>query len=1067
MAETNNRKKTPAKATGSAPKKTATGRTGTSGGKNSTVTVTAASKAPAKSQTKKNRTTVKSTAAAKKPAGGKPSKGKGDEAQQAAKLKRRSNFSEQFMPYIWGGLALIFAVCLLLNAIGGAEKPEDHLMGYVGFYLSQTLFGCFGWSAYLMPLVFVNLAIFWRRYCEERLVAVKIVLSILFMVMLSAVIHVGVCTSNKELAMVYTPSYLFRTGATFESGGVVGGVVGNLLYTGLKLAGTVVLAVVTLPLILMMLVGVTPAYVFGKLRDAIKAKREQAAERREILREEAEAETEAKRKAAISESYREKRAKLDAENRRDEKDAAEPAETVESEEAEAKPVRRNGRRTVLVDADTGEMLDDGSEDAKETLTEETEASAPPPLADDDREELTSLPFHEPAAATPSREAAATVADEDEVECPDEEDGFVDKPFAAESRPARRGESRLYADDEPAFYDGDMESMATDLEEEAEPEPELEPAVFEELTEPFDETELTSAENQPAAGQYSVVYSAEKKPTDGVMVTINKQEYAAVAESGLSEEELVLSTAHSQAELPVEPAREYLFPSVDMLTRGSARYEANDAEIAENTRLLREVLESFHIRVKEISCSCGPTITRFEVKPDTGIRVRSIANLVDDIAMNLAKAGVRIEAPIPGKAAVGIEVPNAEPATVYFRNILETPEFRNHKSRIAACLGADVSGRPVILDINKMPHLLIAGATGMGKSVCINSIVMSILYKAKPDEVKLILIDPKKVEFAMYRELPHLLCPIVSDPKQAAGTLYCAVNEMERRFGLIEEVGVRNLAGYNEVTADDPERPRLPQIVIIIDELADLMMTAPADVETAICRLAQKARAAGIHLVIGTQRPSVDVITGLIKANIPSRIAFTVASAVDSRTIIDTVGADKLIGRGDMLYAPVGVNKPMRCQGTFVSESEVERVVTFIKENNEPVVYDEEFIKNIAVEAARCGVNKKKGEQVSIDDFDGLGGGQNLWGEDPKFWEALEVIVSKEKFGTSALQRALHLGYGKAASIIDRMEEYGFVGPDPGNKTGRDVRITHEQLLDYKANGLPGNRKGGGDGLFED
>ena len=512
-------------------------------------------------------------------------------------------------------------------------------------------------------------------------------------------------------------------------------------------------------------------------------------------------------------------------------------------------------------------------------------------------------------------------------------------------------------------------------------------------------------------------------------------------------------------MPAEPTREYRFPSVEMLTKGSSRYEANDKEIAENTRLLRDVLESFHIRVKEISCSCGPTITRFEVKPDTGVRVRSIANLVDDIAMNLAKAGVRIEAPIPGKAAVGIEVPNAEPSTVYLRNILETPEFRNHKSRIAACLGADVSGRPVILDINKMPHLLIAGATGMGKSVCINSIVMSILYKAKPDEVKLILIDPKKVEFAMYRELPHLVCPIVSDPKQAAGTLYCAVNEMERRFGLIEEVGVRNVAGYNEITADDPERPALPQIVIIIDELADLMMTAPADVETAICRLAQKARAAGIHLVIGTQRPSVDVITGLIKANVPSRIAFTVASSVDSRTIIDTVGADKLIGRGDMLYAPVGVNKPMRCQGTFVSEAEVERVVTFIKENNEPVQYDEEFIKNIAVEAARCGVNKKKGEQVSIDDFDGLDGGNKLWGEEPIFWKALDIIVSKEKFGTSALQRALHLGYGRAASLIDKLQEYGFVGPDPGNKTGREVYITHEQLADYKANGLPGRRGG--------
>ncbi len=1065
MAESKNRNKTPAKAGGTAAKKPAAGSKGASAGKGGTVTTTAASKAPAKSQTKKKNTTVKSTAAA-----GKPAKRKGDEAQQTAKLKRRSNFSEQFMPYIFAGLALIFAVCLVLNAIGGAEKPEDHLMGYVGYYLCYALFGCFGWTAYLIPLIFVNLAIFWRRYCEENLVAVKVVLSVLLMVMISAVIHVGVCTSDPSLAKIYAPAYLFKTGAAFESGGVVGGVVGNLFYTGLRLPGTIVLAVVTLPLMVMMLVGVTPAFVFGKLWASFKAWREKTAEEREARREEEAAEAEAERKAATAESYREKRAKLDADRRRAEASAGSDVDTAEETEdtsketsketskagaeAPARSVGKSGRRVAMVDTETGEMLEVPEEitlPATETKPKETE----------EEEELAALPFSESASKSEpvsddkvARSSADT--DIDGVACPDEDedDGFVSKEFTADVSRSRndaaRREEHLYADEEQGLYDGDTDSMDTDLEEEAE------------IDEETDSAELTAAETTPGMGGVHVVTyteAAEPKPSENVTVTILRPETAAIGETGLSEEELVISTAHSKAELPAEPAREYIFPSVDMLTRGSSRYEANDAEIAENTRLLREVLESFHIRVKEISCSCGPTITRFEVKPDTGIRVRSIANLVDDIAMNLAKAGVRIEAPIPGKAAVGIEVPNAEPATVYFRNILETPEFRNHKSRIAACLGADVSGRPVILDINKMPHLLIAGATGMGKSVCINSIVMSILYKAKPNEVKLILIDPKKVEFAMYRELPHLLCPIVSDPKQAAGTLYCAVNEMERRFGLIEEVGVRNLAGYNEVTADDPERPPLPQIVIIIDELADLMMTAPADVETAICRLAQKARAAGIHLVIGTQRPSVDVITGLIKANIPSRIAFTVASAVDSRTIIDTVGADKLIGRGDMLYAPVGVNKPMRCQGTFVSETEVERVVTFIKENNEPVVYDEEFIKNIAVEAARCGVNKKKGEQVSIDDFDGLGGGQNLWGEEPKFWEALEVIVSKEKIGTSALQRALHLGYGKAASIIDRMEEYGFVGPDPGNKTGRDVRITHEQLLDYKANGLPGNRGG--------
>ncbi|MBR5124535.1 MAG: DUF87 domain-containing protein [Clostridia bacterium] len=855
-------------------------------------------------------------------------------------------------------------------------------------------------------------------------------------------------------------AYLYTTGAAFEGGGIVGGVVGNLMYTGLKLPGSIVLSVVIIPLILMLLVGVTPTALFGKIRSAAKASKEKKAARRAERDDDDDDERDERvdrnrRKGAEAESRRDAKGKVKA----DEEEPEEAEETDEGEESSAKSARadkksaRKNRRTKLVDMDTGEVLEED-------------------------EECAALPFSDPEAKPSEKEEAQETAAEDradtrkmgrkktarsrdgELDWSDEIDEELavlkgvekDAPASREgartadagaSDDARRQNSRDdYADDKDGeAYEGEMESVAADLE---------------------DEETATAAESASSVPYITnKAEGAEKSSSkDRTVVTILREDGSAVPERGLSEEELVLPTTFED-ETPAEPDREYLFPSVDMLTRGSSRYEANDAEIATNTQLLREVLESFHIRVKEISCSCGPTITRFEVKPDTGVRVRSIANLVDDIAMNLAKAGVRIEAPIPGKAAVGIEVPNAEPATVYFRNILETPEFRNHKSRIAACLGADVSGRPVILDINKMPHLLIAGATGMGKSVCINSVIMSLLYKARPDEVKLVLIDPKKVEFAMYRELPHLLCPIVSDPKQAAGALYCAVNEMERRFGLIEEVGVRNLAGYNEITAGDPERPPLPQIVIIIDELADLMMTAPGDVETAICRLAQKARAAGIHLVIGTQRPSVDVITGLIKANIPSRIAFTVASAVDSRTIIDTVGADKLIGRGDMLYAPVGANKPMRCQGTFVSETEVERVVSFIKEHNAPVVYDEQFIKNIAVEAARCGVGKKKGDQMSDDDFNDLGGGQNLWGEEPVFWEALEVVVTKEKIGTSALQRALKLGYGRAAGLVDRLEEYGFVGRDPGNKTGRDVLITYEQLLDYKANGLPGHRKGDG------
>lgn len=558
---------------------------------------------------------------------------------------------------------------------------------------------------------------------------------------------------------------------------------------------------------------------------------------------------------------------------------------------------------------------------------------------------------------------------------------------------------------------------------------------------------TSADESDPLAELPVRQSRHRKEEPQKLdVTVLPSETAAITDTpdnpvgGLPEEEVVAGGV----EQPEAPA--YVFPPIDLLTRGSSKFSADEAQIQKNTRILQETLESFKIRVKSISCSCGPTVTRYEVKPEAGVRVRSIANLVDDIAMNLAKAGVRIEAPIPGKSAVGIEVPNDNPATVYLRNLLETPEFRNGKSRITSCLGCEVSGRPVIFDINKMPHLLVSGTTGSGKSVCINSIILSILYKAKPEEVKLILVDPKKVEFSMYRDIPHLYCPIVTDPKKAAGALYSAVAEMERRFELIEEVGVRNLAGYNEITAGDNEHPPMPQMIIIIDELADLMMTAPADVENAICRLAQKGRAAGIHLILGTQRPSVDVITGLIKANVPSRIAFTVKSQVDSRTIIDVAGAEKLIGRGDMLYAPVGSTKPLRVQGAFVSDSEVEKVVEYVKEHNAKPVYDEEFMMTIDAEAARCGTGKKKTEeQISIDDLGTAGSG-----EDPKFWEAVEVAVEANKVSTSLLQRRLELGYGRAAKIIDRMQEMGFVSPADGNKPRR-VLITPQDLAEIKMN----------------
>ena len=572
----------------------------------------------------------------------------------------------------------------------------------------------------------------------------------------------------------------------------------------------------------------------------------------------------------------------------------------------------------------------------------------------------------------------------------------------------------------------------------------------------DDEDDTSAAGADFGGD-PVFDNPEFKGISGVIENLRSESAKAPAEEIYDDEEIELAPIDADelqsdmAEValnddeeftePEEVELPYVFPHMDMLEKNrNTQQQDFTAELQENAKILMETLRSFKVNVREITYSRGPTITRYELKPEAGTRVRAIANLVDDIALNLATSGVRIEAPIPNKPAVGIEVPNRDRATVYLRDLIDSPKFTDSKSRLTSSLGMDVGGNPIYFDIAKMPHLLIAGATGMGKSVCINSIIVSILYKAKPSEVKLILVDPKKVEFNIYKDIPHLYAPIVSDPKKAAGALASAVAEMERRFELIEEVGVRDIATYNAVTENDPTKEFMPQMVIIIDELADLMMTAPDEVEASICRLAQKARAAGIHIIIGTQRPSVDVITGLIKANIPSRIACTVASQIDSRTILDMAGAEKLIGRGDMLFAPVGAAKPMRVQGAFVSEAEVERIVSFIKENNTKAKYHTDFISRIEEEAAKCGVKKgaNSGGGADMPEGDSEGG-------DSKFADAVMVAVSEGKISTSLLQRRIGVGYGRAAKLIDTMEEMGYVSKADGNKP-RKVLITMDQYL---------------------
>ncbi len=485
---------------------------------------------------------------------------------------------------------------------------------------------------------------------------------------------------------------------------------------------------------------------------------------------------------------------------------------------------------------------------------------------------------------------------------------------------------------------------------------------------------------------------------------------------------------------------YKFPPINLLESiNSSNSKTVAAELESTAQRLVETLQSFGVETKVINVSRGPTVTRYELQPKAGVKISKITNLADDIALNLATAGVRIEAPIPNKAAVGIEVPNRASATVGVREIIESTTFSSSKSKLTVSMGKDIGGNTVVADIAKMPHGLIAGATGSGKSVCINSFIISLLYKASPDEVKLLMIDPKVVELGIYNGIPHLLVPVVTEPRKAAGALGWAVNEMEQRYKMFADRDVRNIEGYNkfvESLVDEPEVKKMPRIVIIIDELADLMMTAPKEVEDSINRIAAKARAAGIHLLIATQRPSVNVVTGVIKANIPTRIAFAVSSHIDSGTILDSNGAEKLLGRGDMLFRPVGATKPNRIQGCFVSDEEVERVVEFVK-NSGKANYDDNIMIEIERQAA---IDKQQRTGVAED-------GAN--DEDPMLQEAIKVVVEFGQASTSMLQRKLKLGYGRASRIIDQMEERGIIGGYEGSKP-RQVLITREQLMELQA-----------------
>ncbi len=509
-----------------------------------------------------------------------------------------------------------------------------------------------------------------------------------------------------------------------------------------------------------------------------------------------------------------------------------------------------------------------------------------------------------------------------------------------------------------------------------------------------------------------------------------------------EEDVIEEAIEESVDKQPEPVKAYELPPVDCLDAPKRSTKAGSAnELREKGETIVKTLASFGVGTRIVEICQSPSVTRFELQPEPGVKISKITALADDIAMNLAASGVRIEAPIPNKNAVGIEVPNAEKAMVTLREIIDSDSFRNSKSRLNVALGRDIQGEVTCADLAKMPHLLVAGTTGSGKSVCLNTMIMSLLYNATPEEVKLIMIDPKKVEFTVYKSIPHLLVPVVADPRKAAGALSWAVAEMDKRYALFADHGVRNLQGYNTYAVSN-NLPKMPQIVIIIDELSDLMMAASNEVEDSICRLAQKARAAGMHLIVATQRPSVDVITGLIKANIPSRIAFAVKSQIDSRTIIDTQGAEKLLGNGDMLYCPVGLSKPVRVQGAYVSDDEIERVIEFVTSQGD-VQYDDSVMQEIEIKASQSG-GKKKGAEVVVE----TGGGSDY--DDEMIPKAIEVVVEAGMASTTLLQRKLKLGYARAARIVDELSEKGIIGPFEGSKP-RKVLITKEQWYEMQAN----------------
>lgn len=836
----------------------------------------------------------------------------------ASKARKQREQQESFRNEVILWIVLAVCIVLLLANFG--------IGGKIGSGVSSFFFGIFGLMAYVFPICFFLAVVFAVSNRENKVAAVKIVAAVLFVSFLCLFVQM-VTDSSKEAGAISAFRYGFENKA---GGGIIGGLLEQLLCPNFGVPGTYVIDIIVL---IISLVLITERSIMKGMQKGGKV---------------------------IYDS-----AKDDAIRRMD---AAKERREEREKEREKEQARRRMEKKV-----SGVALDTKlpSPDKKKVKS-------------DDISEITLSDIEDMPVVQEENKVALTAANGSQG---------VEQPV-------------IHTLNEP---------VATIHRTEVKPviEPAFEPEPVAEKTESYMQKEPV----QPAMDEEK---PRKNKKQDKMEI---EDEVAAVEESIVKQE---------------SSGGRYVFPPVDLLKKGNTGASGDTRDYLNQTAAkLKETLKNFGINITITAINCGPAVTRYEFQPEMGVKVSKIVNLSDDIKMNLAAADIRIEAPIPGKAAIGIEVPNKESIPVMFRDLVESEEFHANKSPIAFAAGKDIAGKVMIADIAKMPHLLIAGATGSGKSVCINTIIMSILYRADPEDVKLIMIDPKVVELSVYNGIPHLFIPVVTDPKKAAGALHWAVAEMTDRYQKFAEYGVRDLKGYNQKIEgikdiDDPDKPKkMPQIVIIVDELADLMMVAPGDVEDAICRLAQLARAAGIHLVIATQRPSVNVITGLIKANMPSRIAFSVTSGVDSRTILDMNGAEKLLGKGDMLYYPQGLQKPLRVQGAFVSDKEVSDVVEFLKEHNEGEGYSsdiEERMNNISVSAS-TGADAASGDGNDRDAY---------------FLDAAKLLIDKDKGSIGMIQRYFKVGFNRAARIMDQLEEAGVVGPDEGTKP-RQVLMSPEQL----------------------